>query len=166
VGIQRGQRNIAPFSFLCYPFSQGVKGLKEKGFTIVEILIVFIIIGILLLVGVGSYYIGLEKAREISAEAGLRLLHVTVEMYAVDHEGKYPNANNLSELLEELKNYLFDRKLPENPFNNKPYSDENNDHYKITYTYDPSENAYTLTVMNRYNTKILLLLSNKIVLKH
>ncbi|MGB9856568.1 MAG: type II secretion system protein [Dictyoglomaceae bacterium] len=140
--------------------------MSNKGFTIVEILVVFIIVGILLVVGVGSYFIGLEKAREISAEAGLRLLHVTLEFYATDHEGRYPQAKNLSELLAELKDYLVDRELPENPYNNKPYRDDNNDHYKITYTYDPIENVYTLTVMNRYNTKILLLLSNKIVVKH
>ncbi len=137
----------------------------KDGFTIVEILVTFVILAILMGVGVGSYFYSLEKAREISAEAGLRLLHVTIEMYATDNEGRYPTATSLHELLMALRNYLVDRDLPENPYNNKPYRDDNNDHYKITYTYDPGENAYTLTVMNRNNTRILLLLSNRIVLK-
>lgn len=139
--------------------------MDRNGFTIIEILVAFVIITILMIVGVGSYFYSLEKAREISAEAGLRLLHVTIEMYATDNEGRYPTSTSLNDLLIELKNYLVDREFPENPYNNKPYRDENNDHYRITYTYDPIENAYTLTVMNRNNTKILLLLSNRIVLK-
>lgn len=139
--------------------------MRNKGFTIVEVLIVFVIIGILLIVGVGSYFVSIEKAREISAEAGLRLLHVTLEYYAVDHEGRYPQARNLTELLEALRDYLVDKELPENPYNNRPYKDDNNDHYMISYTYDPIENVYTLTVRNRYNTKVLLTLSNRIVSK-
>lgn len=137
----------------------------RKGFTIIEILIVVVILAILMGVGLGGYSYFLERAREISAKGGLRLLHVAVEMYATNHEGRYPRATNLHELLMALRNYLVDRELPENPYNNKPYRDDNNDHYKLTYTYDPQENAYTLTVMNRNNIKVLLLLSNRVVLE-
>ncbi len=136
----------------------------RKGFTIIEILIVFVILVILMGVGLGGHFYFLERAREISAKGGLRVLHIAVEMYATNHEGRYPTATNLHELLMTLRDYLVDRELPKNPYNNEPYKDDNNDHYKLTYTYDPRENAYTLTVMNRDNTKVLLLLSNRVVL--
>jgi len=137
----------------------------KKGFTIIELLVVIIIISILAIIGGGAYFSGIEKAREGSAISSLRLFHTTLEMYAVDSKGKYPVATSLDDLYHSLKEYLPNKKMPNNPYNNQPYSDENNDHYQITYTYDPLENVYTLTIWNRYNIKRLLLLSNKIVIK-
>jgi len=137
----------------------------KRGFTIVELLVVIIIISILAIIGGGAYLSGIEKAREGAAISSLRLLHVTLEMYAVDSKGRYPVATSLDELYSSLKDYLLNKKMPDNPYNNQPYSDENNDHYQITYTYDSLENVYTLTIWNRYNIKRLLLLSNKIVIK-
>ncbi|PMQ01830.1 MAG: prepilin-type cleavage/methylation domain-containing protein [Dictyoglomus sp. NZ13-RE01] len=139
--------------------------MKKNGFTLIELMIVFIIIGILSFFIYNIYFSTIERARETSARANLRLLHVAVEAYATDHEGRYPTATTLNDLYLNLKKYIPNGTFPENPYNNKPYSDENNEHYKITYTYDPSLNSYTLSVMDRFNQKVLLLLSNRIVLE-
>lgn len=135
--------------------------MGKEGFTLVELLVVMIIISILALLGAGGYFIFIEKARENTARNALKVIQIAIEMYSTVNKGFYPMANNLMELKEQLQNYLPGGDLPANPFNNQPYSDSNNYHYKITYTYDPRENAYTLTVMDRYNIRRLFLLSNK-----
>jgi len=135
-------------------------------FTLVELVVVIVIISILALVGIAGYSIYVERARESSARSALKAIQVALEMYSTDNKGKYPIANNLSELKSQILNYLPGREYPDNPYNNMPYSDENNDHYKISYTYDPLENRYTLTVMDRYNIKRLYFLSNSISFLH
>ncbi len=134
----------------------------RDGFTLVELLVVIIIISIIVLIGISSYSMYLEKARESSARNALKAIQVAVEMYSTDNKGKYPTANSLNELKAQIWNYLPNREYPNNPYNNMPYSDENNDHYRITYTYNVLENSYVLTVMDRYNIKRIYLLSNKI----
>lgn len=138
--------------------------MSKSGFTLVELLIVIIIISILALIGVSGYYSFIEKSRESVAVNALKVLQTTLEMYSTDANGSYPLVSSLGELKEALKKYLPGGDLPNNPYNNMPYSDNNNQYYKISYTYDPSENAYTLTVMNRYNTRMLMLLSNRVII--
>ncbi|MEN2983823.1 MAG: prepilin-type N-terminal cleavage/methylation domain-containing protein [Dictyoglomaceae bacterium] len=138
--------------------------MLKNGFTLVELLIVIIIIAILSIIGIVGYYSFIEKGRENTAVNALRVLHTSIEMYSTDTKGIYPRANSLNELKEVIKKYLPGGEMPKNPYNNMPYSDENNNYYRISYTYDPVENSYTLIVMNRYNYKRLLLLSNRIVI--
>lgn len=137
--------------------------MYKSGFTLVELLVVILIISILSLVGVSGYSLLIEKARESAARSALKTIQVAVEMYSTDNKGLYPLANNLNELKEHLEKYLPNREFPPNPFNNQPYSDENNNYYKIIYTYNQIENSYTLIVMDRYNVRRVFLLSNKIV---
>lgn len=136
--------------------------MDRNGFTLVELLVVIVIIFILALIGVSGYSMYAEKARESSARSALKAIQVAVEMYSTDNKGRYPIANSLNELKEQILNYLPNREYPNNPYNNMPYSDENNDHYRITYTYNAFENSYVLTVMDRYNIKRIYLLSNKV----
>jgi len=138
---------------------------KDRGFTLIEIMIVIVVIAILFSVGIESYYRALEKTRESVATQALKVIQMSLEMYATENEGSYPLASGLNELREKIKKFLPGGNLPANPYNDQPYSDENNSYYRITYTYDPLENAYTLTVWDRYNIKRLILLSNKIVIK-
>lgn len=140
--------------------------MGSKGFTLVELLIVIVIISILALVGVSGYAMYVERARESSARSALKTIQIALEMYSTDNKGRYPIANNLSELKAQISKYLPNGEYPNNPFNNLPYSDENNHHYKISYTYDSSENCYTLTVMDRYNIKNIYFLSNSISFLH
>ncbi len=139
--------------------------IKEKGFTLIELMVIVVIIAIIFSVGMGNYFRAIEKTRESVVTQALKTIQISLEMYATENEGNYPIANGLNELREKIKKFLPGGNLPVNPYNDQPYSDENNSHYKITYTYDPLENAYTLTVWDRYNIKRLILLSNKIVIK-
>ncbi len=62
----------------------------RKGFTLIELLVVMVIIGILVGMAVPNYMKVKERAKEVQVQAGLHVIQVALERYAVDWEGFYP----------------------------------------------------------------------------
>lgn len=74
---------------------QEVKSLfmrkKEKGFTLIELMVVIVIIGILIGVALPNFMGAQDKAKLSSVKANMHAVQLGVEQYAGDNYGNYPD---------------------------------------------------------------------------
>lgn len=89
-----------------------------RGFTLIEIVIVFAIIAILLIISMMSWRRQLDKARDAQRKEHLQRLGAAFEDYYNDYEC-YPPADILSGPSDGLKPYLD--KIPSDPITKLPY---------------------------------------------
>lgn len=68
---------------------------SKKGFTLVEILIVVIILGILAAIVIPQFTNASEDARKSSLTSQLQTIRSQVELYKLQHRDAYPTSNNL-----------------------------------------------------------------------
>lgn len=149
---------------------------KEKGFTLIELMVVIVIIAILAAVALPNFMGATERARESAVRSAMKTIQTALEMYATENSGTY--TADLSGVLQHLPG----GKLPNSPATNSPYVIGTNllqasgnppamptldtnptpdKQYAIVYLYNPVENSYTIIGYNRTNTKDILRLSNK-----
>lgn len=81
---------------------------KERGFTLIELMIVMTVIGILASIAIPSYQRSVIKARESVLMEDLYQMRRAIDSYFVDH-GKYP------ESLEALAEAKYLRGIPVDP---------------------------------------------------
>jgi prepilin-type N-terminal cleavage/methylation domain-containing protein len=65
---------------------------SESGFTLVELLVVMLILGLLAAIAVPSFFNQRDKARDADAKAGVRTAQTAIETYATDNGGAYTGA--------------------------------------------------------------------------
>lgn len=82
---------------------------SDSGFTLIELMIVMMIIGILVTIAEPSYHTQTIRARETALKKDLFIVRDVIDQYAAD-QGQYPDS--FQELVE--KGYL--RALPLDPF--------------------------------------------------
>lgn len=89
---------------------------SQKGFTIVELLIVVVIIGILAALVIIGYNGIQSRARDADRSSDLRALKVAIEQYNVDY-GYYPAAgtDNIGYLADSLSGLLVPNYIKEIP---------------------------------------------------
>jgi len=83
--------------------------LSEKGFTLIELMVVVAILGILVTLAEPSYHLATTKAKEAALKKDLYILRDIIDQYHAD-QGQYPPS--LSDLVQ--KGYL--RAIPVDPF--------------------------------------------------
>ena len=89
---------------------------REEGFTLVELMVVIVIIGLLATVVVINVMPAQDTARKKKAEADIALLEQATEMYRLNRMS-YPSGG---EGLEALASGGFIKRLPDDPWGN-PY---------------------------------------------
>lgn len=82
---------------------------RREGFTLIEMLIVFALVGLLVGLGIPQYKYAIKKAREATLKADLYELRTLINQYYTD-KGKYPLS--LQTLIDE--EYLY--RIPIDPF--------------------------------------------------
>lgn len=67
---------------------------EESGFTLVELLVVMLILGILAAIAVPSFFSQRDKAKDADAKALTRTAQTAMETYANENEGQYTGATS------------------------------------------------------------------------
>ncbi len=85
------------------------KRVREDGFTVVEMMMVLLIIGILLGIAFISYSFSLDRTKETACRANLKTVRGAIAAYEANH-GSYPPS--LQDLVPEYLEGGFDFRCP------------------------------------------------------
>jgi type IV pilus assembly protein PilA len=107
---------------------------SESGFTLVELLVVMLILGILAAIAIPTFFNQRDKARDASAKEEVRTAQTAMETYAIDHQGSYTGAT--AALLDDIEPTIDDATLVVTP-------NAGGDGYVLTQT---SDTGTTFTV--------------------
>ena len=90
-----------------------IRNLGSKGFTLIELMVVMVIIGLLAATVVPKFFGQVDKAMQQDAQAQIELLGQALDLYRLEKH-KYPTSD---EGLEAIKSYLK-KNIPKDPWGN------------------------------------------------
>jgi type IV pilus assembly protein PilA len=84
---------------------------EESGFTLVELLVVMLILGLLAAIAIPAFFNQQSKAKDADAKAAVRTAETAMETFRVSHNGSYADANVTAgdaDSLQEIESTLND----------------------------------------------------------
>ena len=90
-----------------------IRNLGSKGFTLIELMVVMVIIGLLAATVVPKFFGQVDKAMQQDAQAQIELLGQALDLYRLEKH-KYPTSD---EGLNAIKSYLK-KSIPKDPWGN------------------------------------------------
>ena len=94
----------------------------KKGFTLVEIIVVMVIIGTLATIGIQSYSASLKQGRDVKRKFDIEQIKQAVESFRVKY-GEYPQfSGTIATLLSQFNLAEFNPRLPDVDPTKKPYT--------------------------------------------
>ena len=85
---------------------------NSKGFTLIELMIVVVIIGILAAIAIPNFISMQDRAKEGSVKANMHTVQLAIEDFAVQNDGTYPVAADDAAVEANLPGGAY----PNNPF--------------------------------------------------
>jgi len=135
---------------------------NEKGFTVVELMIVIVILGILVAVGIVQLIYAEGRAKVAVVKANMHNAQSVVEIYGVDFAGIYPTSMQGLILSSDIQNAKTMTNM-ENPFSYRKGQGQAYDE-ELTATTIPGMMTYDVAVdlthywiygYNKFNTRII-----------
>jgi type IV pilus assembly protein PilA len=124
---------------------------EESGFTLVELLVVMLILGLLAAIAIPAFFNQRDKAKDSSAKEAVRTAETAMETFATDHGGSYNGAGpgDLVNIESTLSNVYDPTATP--PVTNLSVAepsgttgDTADKSYKVTVTSDTG-NTFSIT---------------------
>lgn len=70
--------------------------MRRKGFTLVELLVVVLILGALAAIAIPRITISAQKARLSACETNIDVMNSQIELWAADHSNTYPTLETIT----------------------------------------------------------------------
>lgn len=126
-----------------------LKKKKVRAFTLVELVVVIVILGILVAIAGLSYFEFQQKAKEEVAKTNLRVIKSSVIMYRIDHNGDYPDNLLSTPGAKDGLDYYLDNEL------NKILTDPS-EPYKYLLSNEADKLTLTVTGPNSFKEEIVI----------
>ncbi len=125
----------------------------ESGFTLVELLVVMLILGLLAAIAIPAFFNQRDKAKDSSAKEAARTAETAMETYATDNSGKYNSGTVTKGDLVNIEQTLTAANLT-SPIAQGGGSGDNADNsYKVTVT---SSTGNTFSIARHSNGTTVL----------
>jgi len=94
---------------------------NRKGFTLIELMIVVVIIGLLASVAIPNFISMVGRAKEASVKTNMHVMQTAAEDFAAVSGGRYPeDATDVSDAGQTLAQHVPFSSYPPNPFTGAP----------------------------------------------
>jgi len=125
------------------------KERKMRGFTLVELLIVLLVLGVLIGLAVPRYLASVEESKKTTFCSNVRSIMSALEMYRINEGEQYP-ATGSALTASIIKNPDYFSQPPKNPYTNEIMTPTDatdlNNAPKGNFTYQRvDDNSYTIT---------------------